>query len=124
MPRVVSEMQAQEVWFPLLLMFGEGAEAGTAAVRGEGDAQLLLASALPQLRALLQWIEVLVVLLLNLTAQLGSLSAAQMRKRTIVQGLYPYTPHTCFLTKRILYVMPYTFKGIITNMYMYGYIKR
>lgn len=68
-------------------MFGEGA-AAAAAAGGEGDAQLLLAGALPQLRAMLQWAETLEAVLLNLVAQLGSLSAAQMRKPTIVQGVW------------------------------------
>lgn len=69
----------------MLAMFGEGISP-CGSHRVEGDMQLLLANALPHLKELLEFTERLQAVLVNLTAQLGSLSAAQMRKATIVQG--------------------------------------
>lgn len=70
----------------MLAMFGEGI-GPSGSPRTEGDMQLLLANALPRLKELLDFTERLQAVLVNLTAQLGSLSAAQMRKATIVQGV-------------------------------------
>ena len=70
----------------MLTMFGEGI-CHSGSPRAEGDMQLLLANALPHLKELLDFTERLQAVLVNLTAQLGSLSAAQMRKATIVQGV-------------------------------------
>ena len=77
--------QASSRWYPLLLMFGEGLGPGSG-VAAEGDGQLALAEGLGPLQELLVFADAVQAVVLNLAAQLGSLSAAQMRKATIVQG--------------------------------------
>jgi hypothetical protein len=72
-------------------MFGEHVgPPSSAAVGGrpaeDGDTQQALSAALPQLRALAAFVDGADALILNLAAQLGSLSAAQMRKPTILHG--------------------------------------
>ena len=88
--RATTCAQAEERWCPYLLMFGEHVGPPSAVAAGrpaeDGDAQQALAAALPQLRALEAFVDGAEALILNLAAQLGSLSAAQMRKPTILHG--------------------------------------
>ncbi len=79
-------VQAEERWCPFLLMFGEHIAPPDRRPVEEGDAQRALAAALPRLRALAAFADRAEAVILNLAAQLGSLSAAQMRKPTILHG--------------------------------------
>lgn len=79
-------VQAEERWCPFLLMFGEHIAPPGRRSAEEGDAQRALAAALPALQALAAFTDRAEAVILNLAAQLGSLSAAQMRKPTILHG--------------------------------------
>ena len=67
-------------------MFGEQIAAPGRRPAEEGDTQRALAGVLPRLRALAAFADRAEAVILNLAAQLGSLSAAQMRKPTILHG--------------------------------------
>ena len=67
-------------------MFGEHVGPADGRSGEDGDAQQALAAALPRLRELAAFADGAEAVALNLAAQLGSLSAAQMRKPTILHG--------------------------------------
>ena len=67
-------------------MFGEHMAPPGRRPAEDGDTQQALAAVLPRLRALVAFADRAEAVILNLAAQLGSLSAAQMRKPTILHG--------------------------------------
>jgi len=82
-------LQLDEDFCPKLLIFGEEPQEAAAGGSAEGDLQVMLATALPFLRAVVAILDSLSLLLENLLLQLGSLCAEHTRKATILQGMHP-----------------------------------